>query len=570
MSRSIRAGLIAIALLAGCTPEPEPLVIRGIVLDPVAAAPVAGARVRARDVPGEALTDAQGRFELPVPAGVHDLWVERSEYLTVRYAGARAGSFVEVRSFPREPRDEDVARYFGRQPPRRHEHPAHERPGQPSEIVEGAEGDVGRATFAGTEIELPATIRVWRASGTPLQPTAANGWADRSCDPAAVVIELPLEEYVKGVIPHEWIPSWQPEALRAGAIAARSYASSWSLRGGRWDCADVDDGTVTQVYRDERFFPTDEAVDATAGVVVVRDGRVVSAEYSAENSDPTAHGVAEPTCTGTERRGHGRGMCQWGTQRWASGTCANPPCNFGAFGAEPKDHVWMVEHYYPGAQAVSVAPPVPCQVLGPEGGVLDDTGPCFRAYGPSAYWRTEDAGYGGHLHWTNAFEADRPSNWARWTIELASPGRYRIEVYVDGAWGVWGETRYRVSHAHGEDVVIVDQGAADGWVELGTFELGPSGAVVVEDDYRTAVPPDQHIVADALRVTPERAEPALDGGAPVADGGAAVDGGAPEVAGGPIEAPSWLTGCGVGRGAGRSWPAAALLALALARRRRRR
>jgi MYXO-CTERM domain-containing protein len=348
-------------------------------------------------------------------------------------------------------------------------------------------------------------IRVWRSSRAgALAPSASNGWADNSCDPAVEVLTLPLEDYVKGVIPREWIPTWHPEALRAGAIVARTFGAKWALRGGRWDCADVDDGTVTQVYRDDRAATTDEAVDATAGQVVMRGDVVISTEYSAENTDPTATGVDDPTCTGTTRFGHGRGMCQWGTQRWAKGICANPPCDFGAFGPEPKLHEWMVEHYYPGAIVVtgSSEPVPPCKLIPPEGDILDDAGPCFNAFGDPMYWRTETVGWDGGLRWTNAFEAAAPGNWARWQMFFEASGEYAVDVYVDPAFGAHKTTRYSVTHAGGDAEVIVDQGAADGWTRLGVWSFDAQGEVSVYDNESAPVVADQHIVVDAIRITP--------------------------------------------------------------------
>ncbi|MEZ4474269.1 MAG: SpoIID/LytB domain-containing protein [bacterium] len=146
---------------------------------------------------------------------------------------------------------------------------------------------------------------------------------------------IPLEEYVRGVVPHEWIPSWHLESLKAGAVAARTYAANWVLNGGKYDCADVDDTARSQVYADDRNARADDAVRATACEVVTRDGAMINAEYSAENSDPTEFGVSEPLCSGRARNGHGRGMCQWGTQRWAD--------------QRGQTYRWMVEHYYPGA-----------------------------------------------------------------------------------------------------------------------------------------------------------------------------------------------------------------------------
>ena len=152
-----------------------------------------------------------------------------------------------------------------------------------------------------------------------------------------------MEEYVKGVVPHEWIPSWTDESLRAGSIAARSYAWGWILSGGKYDCADLDDTTRSQVYKDDRNSRASGLVDTTRGVGIIRNGQIVTTEYSAENGDPTAFGVAEPLCTGRELFGHGRGMCQWGTQRWSS--------------QRGQTAEWMVEHYFPDATVSGMQAP---------------------------------------------------------------------------------------------------------------------------------------------------------------------------------------------------------------------
>src|SRR5438270_10893547 len=94
------------------------------------------------------------------------------------------------------------------------------------------------------------SVLVWRR--------AIDGSAD-SC--AGRVDTVELERYVKGVVPHEWISSWEPEALKAGAVAARTYAAYWMHQGGKYPCADVDDTTASQVYRDETAPSTDAATD---------------------------------------------------------------------------------------------------------------------------------------------------------------------------------------------------------------------------------------------------------------------------------------------------------------------
>src|SRR5687767_12736545 len=133
----------------------------------------------------------------------------------------------------------------------------------------------------------PATIRVWRR-GLDGSTASCSGRVD----------VIPFETYVKGVLPHEWIPSWDPLSLEMGAVAIRTYAWWWIEAGGKYDCADLDDTTASQVYEDEYLPKTDAAVDVTAGVSIVRDGSLVFAEYSAENSDPTDFGVDEPYCSG--------------------------------------------------------------------------------------------------------------------------------------------------------------------------------------------------------------------------------------------------------------------------------
>src|SRR5690349_16376891 len=186
--------------------------------------------------------------------------------------------------------------------------------------------DMGVETF-----DAPATIRVWRRG--------VDG-STGSCSGRVDVIDFAT--YVKGVLPHEWIRSWDDQALETGAIVIRTYAAWWVNAGGKYDCADLDDTTASQVYRDEWFPETDAAVDATAGIYVADgSGDLVFAEYSAENGDPTALGVDDSVCAGHPVQGHGRGTCQWGSQRWAqAGQTAD----------------WIATHYYPGSTLINVEP----------------------------------------------------------------------------------------------------------------------------------------------------------------------------------------------------------------------
>jgi SpoIID/LytB domain protein len=57
-----------------------------------------------------------------------------------------------------------------------------------------------------------------------------------------VNVNIPFEDYLKGVVPREMPASWHPEALKAQAIAARTYADSYK------DIALIDDTIKYQVY----------------------------------------------------------------------------------------------------------------------------------------------------------------------------------------------------------------------------------------------------------------------------------------------------------------------------------
>ena len=104
---------------------------------------------------------------------------------------------------------------------------------------------------------------------------------DESCEGRVDVFTRGLCE--EGVVPYEWIASWSDESIRAGAIAARSYAWGWILRGGKYNCADLDDTTRSQVYRDDRNERVSALVDSTRGIGIMRNGAIVTTEYSAEN-----------------------------------------------------------------------------------------------------------------------------------------------------------------------------------------------------------------------------------------------------------------------------------------------
>jgi stage II sporulation protein D len=91
---------------------------------------------------------------------------------------------------------------------------------------------------------------------------------------------VPLDQYVKGVIPNESPSSWPLAALRAQAIAARSYALTGRIDGNGFDLyedtrSQVYDGVASETAR------TNRAADETKGEVVRYGGEVAQTFFSA-------------------------------------------------------------------------------------------------------------------------------------------------------------------------------------------------------------------------------------------------------------------------------------------------
>jgi hypothetical protein len=155
-----------------------------------------------------------------------------------------------------------------------------------------------------------------------------------------------LDTYVGRGLDDEWFSSWDVESLKAGAIAYRSYGV-WFVYHPISANYDICNTTSCQAHD-----PTDfssrviSATDNTTGMIVTDSSGTgpFFAEYAAENNDnacadgftgsPGANWpcLSDPVDAGQTFNGHGRGMCQWGTQRWAIN--------------EAKDYVWIVNHYY--------------------------------------------------------------------------------------------------------------------------------------------------------------------------------------------------------------------------------
>jgi SpoIID/LytB domain protein len=100
---------------------------------------------------------------------------------------------------------------------------------------------------------------------------------------------LSIEHYTRGVVPRESPSSWHAEALKAQAVAARTYGVR-SITSSRY--YDICDTTSCQVYggADAEVASTNDAVSATAGKILTYDGAPAFTQFSSSSGGFTNAG----------------------------------------------------------------------------------------------------------------------------------------------------------------------------------------------------------------------------------------------------------------------------------------
>ncbi len=150
-----------------------------------------------------------------------------------------------------------------------------------------------------------------------------TGWPQSWVPPANISVYITQRRkahryeflfYIQHVLPDEWIPTWDADALGAGAMAVKNYGwwraqpnHAYSEGPG---CADLTDWTQDQVFDPAwSTAATDQAVNATYGSMLLQDWKIFPAEYWAgQKTDPCAAPPAP----------HVGQMSQWGTQNCAA------------------------------------------------------------------------------------------------------------------------------------------------------------------------------------------------------------------------------------------------------------
>lgn len=145
-----------------------------------------------------------------------------------------------------------------------------------------------------------------------------------------VINDVELEDYLKGVVPSEMPSGWELEALKAQAVAARSYALA-NLGKRASSGYDLKDTPEDQAYGGASVETpkTNEAVASTSGLVLTYNMKVVPAYYSASAGGQTINASAVwgndlpfvrsvPSYDdNVKKNGHGVGMSQHGANNLA-------------------------------------------------------------------------------------------------------------------------------------------------------------------------------------------------------------------------------------------------------------
>ena len=101
---------------------------------------------------------------------------------------------------------------------------------------------------------------------------------------------IPTEQYLRGVVPEEMPSDWPQEAVKAQAVAARTYALKNRERH-KSDGYDLCSSTHCQVYEGKRaeMEGSDKAVAATYGEVLVSQNKLIDAFFHTDSGGMTEH-----------------------------------------------------------------------------------------------------------------------------------------------------------------------------------------------------------------------------------------------------------------------------------------
>ncbi|WP_431681308.1 SpoIID/LytB domain-containing protein [Kitasatospora sp. KL5] len=336
---------------------------------------------------------------------------------------------------------------------------------------------------SGSDQAAPATDPLNRAAAATAQATAGScgGYSSDSTPPSTIrvlqysqhtsagapvagtqigVVSVPFQSYVQDVLANEWIPSWQPDALKAGAMAAKTYAwyqvNHW--RGGSYGgtCYNVDDSINYQRYiPGSATAATNAAVAATWNTVMTRNGSVFQASYQA-------------TLTNNPSEACGSGLSRYPDtlSQWGSQNCALAGNSWQS----------ILSRYYPGVSfsGASALGTVSFDAAGGHVGFVDTNGNVANDWATSTGW-AGPALLGGQAR------ADSPvvfSPSGDKVFFIDTNGNVANDWYANGSWQgpalIGGKARagsslvtdaagYRVAFVDTDGNVANDWATSSGW-----------------------------------------------------------------------------------------------------------
>ena len=143
-------------------------------------------------------------------------------------------------------------------------------------------------------VRLASTTKTGTGTEPPEIPVSTEPKTAQICvlSEAGTVV-MDLEEYVAGVVSSEMPEAFDPEALKAQAVVARTYALRMRQRNGKHTDADVcTNSDCCQGYRDGDSAKIRAAVESTAGLVLTYEGALIEATYFSSAGGRTEDALA--------------------------------------------------------------------------------------------------------------------------------------------------------------------------------------------------------------------------------------------------------------------------------------
>ncbi len=301
-------------------------IFEGFISDNDSGEPLPGVRVRTLPSGGETVTDARGFYRLLVPVQTKEQRATASAKLIYDKNGYRAIERQHLELWPRGDWTFKIQLERGGGKDIIDERSKHR-----NSVYDEPEEEVDQATTPVSPEMLAAIQPAQNFKFTPHATLPANATVRiprsiRVQDTVNGVITnyyVTMNYYCKHVLPHEWLASWNTNALNAGAVAVLGYAINRYQSKDADSDQDICGNSDCQNYKnDSSATKTDNAVDYMTDYVMLNsDGSFANTEYSSENNQmgfpcgdgftaPTDGCLYDPICVGKDKSGHGRGMCQ--------------------------------------------------------------------------------------------------------------------------------------------------------------------------------------------------------------------------------------------------------------------